>query len=61
MQFTNIYDFTFDQVIYDKQSIEFQYHKCISTYESQIFVALDLNTFTELSDQSRVRMFSTAR
>ena len=58
MQFTNIYDFTFDQVIYDKQSIEFQYH---NTYESQIFVALDLNTFTELSDQSRVRMFSTAR
>ena len=32
-----------------------------STYESQIFVVLDLNTFTELSDQSRVRMFSTAR
>ena len=61
MQFTNIYDFTFDQVIYDKQSIEFQYHKCNSTYESQIFVVLDLNTFTELSDQSRVRMFSTAR
>ena len=23
MQFTNIYDFTFDQVIYDKESIEF--------------------------------------
>ena len=37
MRFTNIYDFTFDEVIYDKQSIEFQSHnillmnlKCLS-------------------------------